>query len=88
MHLSGYEFYVLDTIFLCHLWGIFNSRNHSKKRNQEVDFNTKMFNTFYVRELAVKYDTDLSEVFAKGNMKFKMQPKMQLVVAQNKNESR
>jgi len=64
MKLDGYRFYLMDTIFLSHLWG-FKKRPAKKKtkkesfREYQSYYNAKIFFTFHARELSVRYDTDL-----------------------------
>jgi len=86
MKLAGYEFFMLDTIFLCHLWGVVQTRNHTEKRRSEAFTNTRLFNTYYYRDLSVKYDVDMSTVFkkwAKRNMVFETKPKMDVALWKN-----
>ncbi|XP_059482690.1 beta-1,4-glucuronyltransferase 1-like [Neocloeon triangulifer] len=60
MHLSGYEFYLLDSIFLSHLWGILKKKNYNHARFQQIVFNSRLFHTFFMRELAFRHQQDLS----------------------------
>jgi len=75
MHLADYTFHLLDTIFLCHLWGLkFLNKNSSSipsTRKQQSIINKKIFFTFHVRELSIRYDTDLGDLLKVGdNYKF------------------
>jgi hypothetical protein len=64
MHLADYTFHLLDTIFLCHLWGLkfLQEGSISSARKQQTMINKKIFFTFHVRELAIRYDTDLGDL--------------------------
>jgi Glycosyl-transferase for dystroglycan len=73
MHLADYTFHLLDTIFLCHLWGLkFLQKSYiPSPRKQQSFINKKIFFTFHVRELAIRYDTDLGDLHkVGGNFKF------------------
>jgi hypothetical protein len=67
MHLANFTFNLLDTVFLCHLWGLrtkscSNKSSQDRFRSSQVALNSKAFYTYFTRELAIRYDTDLGEL--------------------------
>lgn len=67
MYLSNFTFQLLDTIFICHLWGLKLQDSDSNSqmntfRSYQVNYNTKVFFTHFTRELALRYDRDLGEL--------------------------
>ncbi|CAB3379172.1 Hypothetical predicted protein [Cloeon dipterum] len=90
MHLDGYRFFVLDSIFLSHLWGILQNKPlpQSAPRKRQLQLNIKLFYTFFIRELALRYQINMdSEVLAKIGRrptKFTYLPKVNIVYANNK----
>jgi len=64
MHLAEYTFFLIDSIFLCHLWGIKRRKPGRNLRSRQVSYNTKIFFTYHASELAVRYDTDLGDLLS------------------------
>lgn len=62
MHLADFTFHLLDTIFLCHLWGLKSQGSIPNTRIMQSMINKKIFFTFHVRELAIRYDNDLGDL--------------------------
>jgi Glycosyl-transferase for dystroglycan len=59
MALAGYSFYLLESIFLCHVWGLQHKNiTVTSQRKTETSMNMQFFSTSHVRELAAKYDSD------------------------------
>jgi len=55
MALADYKFFLLDSIFLSHLWG-FQRKDHSNKaRIKQTRYNHRMFSAQHARELAARY---------------------------------
>lgn len=67
MFLSNFTFHLLDTIFVCHLWGLKvrdcdSKSNMNSFRKYQVNFNSKLFFTDFTREVALRYDRDLGDL--------------------------
>ncbi|CAB3387038.1 Hypothetical predicted protein [Cloeon dipterum] len=62
--LAGYTFYLLDGIFLNHVWGLQSRSMQDKSRKQETSMNYKFFTSVHARELAARYDSDKFNVLA------------------------
>lgn len=72
MALAGYSFYLLESIFLCHIWGLQHKNSTvNSQRKTETSMNMRFFSTSHVRELAARYDSDKFNVlrFQKGRNK-------------------
>jgi hypothetical protein len=64
MFLANYKFYLLDTVFLSHLWG-FTKRKVPYWRLMQSYHNSRIFFTFHARELSVRYDKDVQAIIKK-----------------------
>lgn len=59
MALASYSFYLLESIFLCHVWGLQHKLNTvTSQRKTETSMNMQFFSSSHVRELAARYDSD------------------------------